>query len=270
MLGHVTDNSVRVWCRTSKPGAFKVRLGTTPDSLVDTQQVALTKIENDNTATLEVSGLLPDTKYHYHVWVNERPHGLPGSFRTLPSKENSQNEKYNPRGLFNFRFEIGSCANQNPLHGLGHRAPTYENLNRDWADKVNFHIMNGDWLYEEQREFPVEAWRLTQGVDQLPSVVEIMPTVVGVWENYKLYLSRGNELAKWHRNVPSYFTFDDHELVNDIWGAGGNRKTSSPNCFQRYRNIRLAQLSGLGQSNRKSSTTTLWQRNHEGRVQCTH
>ena len=106
------------------------------------------------------------------------------------------------------------------MHGGGHRATTYEHLNRDWAGKVHFHIMNGDWLYEELRTHPAEAWRLSMGLSALPVPVKIMPTVVGVWENYKLYLSRGVELAKWHRNVSGYFTFDDHELVNDIWGAG--------------------------------------------------
>ena len=30
----------------------------------------------------------------------------------------------------------------------------------------------------------------------------------------------GNDPAKWHRNVPSFFTFDDHELVNDIYASG--------------------------------------------------
>ncbi len=87
-------------------------------------------------------------------------------FVTLPSPDDTRNAKYNPKGLFNFRFQIGSCANQNPLHGVGHREPTYENLNRDWADKVHFHMMNGDWLYEELREYPPEAWRLTQGLDE--------------------------------------------------------------------------------------------------------
>ena len=46
------------------------------------------------------------------------------------------------------------------------------------------------------------------------------PTIVGVWENYKLYLSRGVPPATWHRNVPSNITSDDHEVVNEIWGAG--------------------------------------------------
>src|SRR5439155_1131256 len=95
-----------------------------------------------------------------------------------------------------------------------HRSPTYENLNRDWAGKLHFHIMNGDWLYEELRTYPPEAWRLVQGVDKLPKCVEVMPTVVGVWENYKLYLSRGVELAKWHRHVPSFFTFNDRGNKN--------------------------------------------------------
>jgi alkaline phosphatase D len=92
--------------------------------------------------------------------------------------------------------------------------------------------MNGDWLYEELRMHPPEAWRLTQGLDHYPKVVEVMPTIVGVWENYKLYQSRGIELSKWHRNVPSYFTFDDHELVNDIWGSAEAGKRHRRTVFR--------------------------------------
>ena len=55
---------------------------------------------------------------------------------------------------------------------------------------------------------------------QAPEVVEVMPNIVGVWENYKLYLDRGEHLPDWHRVVPSFFTFDDHEIVNDVYGAG--------------------------------------------------
>ena len=219
MLGQQTAHSIVVWGRTSDPGEFEVHYGTAADTLDSISPSVTTKIEDDNTGIARLSNLKSDTRYHYQIWVNERPHGLPGTFRTLPDPSDTRNAEHNPQGLFNFRFQIGSCANQNPQHGIGHRAPTYENLNKDWADRVHFHIMNGDWLYEELREFPPEAWRLTQGIAQLPLNVQVMPTIVGVWENYKLYLSRGVELAKWHRNMPSYFTFDDHELVNDIWGS---------------------------------------------------
>lgn len=219
MLGSPTSNSVKVWARTSDPGEFRVRYGVREDVLDQESEAGVTRIEDDNTGTVTLKGLEGDRRYHYQVWVNGRPHGLPGSFLTLPDPDKVRNPGHNPKGLFNFRFQIGSCANQNPLNGIGHRLPTYEHLNTDWADRTHFHIMNGDWLYEELREYPSEAWRLEQGIAKVPRKVELMPTVVGVWENYRLYLERGVSLAEWHRKVPSYFTFDDHELVNDIWGA---------------------------------------------------
>jgi len=232
MLGRPTATSMTVWGRTSDPGQFFVRYGTDRANPDRVSEPAVTSIEHDNTGVAFLTGLEPDTRYYYQIQVNERPHGLPGSFRTLPSAEVTRNAEYNPDGLFNFRFEIGSCANQDPLHGLGHRSPTYEHLNRDWVNRVHFHIMNGDWLYEELREYPPEAWRLTHGIDGLPLSVQVMPTIVGVWENYKLYLSRGVELAKWHRNMPSCFTFDDHELVNDIWGSSEAGKRHRRTVFR--------------------------------------
>ena len=232
MLGKQTAHSMAVWGRTSDPGEFVVRYGTSADRMDQVSHAAKTLLAHDNTGVVQLQDLKSDTQYHYQIWVNNRPHGLPGKFRTLPSPDDTRNAEHNPDGLFNFRFQIGSCANQNPLHGGGHRATTYEHLNNTWADRVHFHIMNGDWLYEELRTYPPEAWRLTQGVKDFPRSVKVMPTVVGVWENYKLYLSRGVELAKWHRNMPSYFTFDDHELVNDIWGSSEAGKRHRRTVFR--------------------------------------
>lgn len=232
MLGMPTHDCVRVWARTSDPGSFQVLVGPSEDKIESVAGTGVTSIAHDNTGYTDLTGLQPDTRYYYQVRVNGRMHGLPGSFATLPSQSESVNEEHNPKGLFNFRFQIGSCANQNPLHGAGHRATTYEHLNNHWADKVNFHIMNGDWLYEELRDYPAEAWRLIQGVSKLPTVVETAPTIVGVWENYKLYLDRSEALSRWHRHVPSMFTFDDHELVNDIWGAGEAGKRHRRTVFR--------------------------------------
>ncbi len=232
MLGKQTAHSMAVWGRTSDPGEFVVRYGTSADRMDQVSHAAKTLLAHDNTGVVQLQDLKSDSQYHYQIWVNNRPHGLPGKFRTLPSPDDTRNAEHNPDGLFNFRFQIGSCANQNPLHGGGHRATTYEHLNNTWADRVHFHIMNGDWLYEELRTYPPEAWRLTQGVKDFPRSVKVMPTVVGVWENYKLYLSRGVELAKWHRNMPSYFTFDDHELVNDIWGSSEAGKRHRRTVFR--------------------------------------
>ncbi|MEM6470196.1 MAG: alkaline phosphatase D family protein [Planctomycetota bacterium] len=232
MLGRPTASSVRVWVRTSDPGEFVVYYGKQPGQLDQRSKPGKTSITHDNTGVLELTELDADTRYHYRVWVNERPHGLPGSFHTLPSAASSRNAEHNPEGLFNFRFQIGSCANQNPLHGAGHRATTYEHLNDRWSSRVHFHIMNGDWLYEELRQYPPKAWQLVQGVDRLPRIAGIAPSIVGVWENYKLYLDRSHELSEWHRHVPSYFTFDDHELVNDIWGSAETGKRHRRTVFR--------------------------------------
>jgi len=234
MLGHVTSDSVRVWGRTSDPSEFVVRYGFDGEGMSDVSSPIATSLAHDNTGVVVLDGLKSDTRYEYQIWVNGRPHGERGTFKTLPDQEALVDPEHNPDGLFNFRFQIGSCANQNPLHGIGHHTPTYETLNRDWDNRVSFHIMNGDWLYEELWDYPAEAWRMVQGVpqDAVPNAVQWMPTVVGVWENYKLYLRRNHDLSDWHRNVPSYFTFDDHELVNDIWGTATAGKRHRRTVFR--------------------------------------
>lgn len=222
MLGHVTSDSIRVWARTEKPGTFIVRYGLEADALNQSSAPVMTSWTHDCANAVELKGLKAGTKYFCEIVGEGETGGPKGSFKTLPAAGQFQNAEYNPRGLFNFRFEFGSCANQNPENGIGHSLPLYTTMNRDVRDKINFAIMNGDWLYEEGREITADAWWQRAGLaaNQVPEVVKIAPTIAGVWENYKIYLGRAKNLAEWHRNVPSYFTFDDHELINDIRGCG--------------------------------------------------
>ncbi len=222
ILGRPTDHSMGVWARTSEPCEFTVRFGPQPLQLDHQITSTKTQFGHDLTGWVELAPLAGDTQYYYQVYIGEWPQGSVSSFKTLPDARDLAEPKYNPKGLFNFKFEIGSCANQNPMHGIGHSLPTYTTMNREIANEVDFAIMNGDWLYEELRDTSATAWAAKNRVPlhDVPRAVDVMPTIVGVWENYQLYLSRGVPLSQWHRQVPSYFTFDDHELVNDIWGAG--------------------------------------------------
>jgi hypothetical protein len=120
MLGQPTATSMVVWGRTFDPGEYTVHYGTDPEQLDQISQPGTTTIEHDNTGTVQLVDLRPDTRYHYQIHVNGRPHGLPGSFLTLPSAESSKNAEHNSKGLLNFRFQIGSNANQNPLNGVDH------------------------------------------------------------------------------------------------------------------------------------------------------
>lgn len=150
---------------------------------------------------------------------SQRPRSeLGGSFRTLPTGDQFRHSQHNPKGLFNFRFEY-ACGNYQRANLA---LPAFKTMLEHLDGKIHFAILNGDWLYEEKREYTVPEWleQVGQPQDQLPGVVEIAPTIVGVWENYKLYLERGKNLAAWHREIPSFFVFDDHEILDDVNGTG--------------------------------------------------
>jgi alkaline phosphatase D len=220
MLGHVTAESISIWARTSKPGQFHVRYGRMPELLDQKSEAVTTTADRDNTGWIRLKGLSPNTRYYYRP-VTSSDSGLSGSFLTLPAAENYRDAVTNPRGLFNFRFQFGSCADQRPVGGTGPGLPAYGTMLKQLPGSILFSIMNGDWLYEDKREFTVQDWREQTGLRNVPvpKILELAPSIAGVWENYKYFLERGANLAAWHRVVPSYYTPDDHEILNDIFGT---------------------------------------------------
>ncbi|WP_211341748.1 alkaline phosphatase D family protein [Ulvibacterium marinum] len=223
ILGHVTDSTIRIWIRTGFPGKFTVTYSKSESHLNIVDKVfGFTYRSDDNAGWVTLKNLYPDTHYNYEVGYNRNGDRLGGTFKTLPSIKDHIDPEYNPKGLFNFRFEFGSCASQNSDNSIGPSLPAYTTMLRELKDNIDFAIMNGDWLYEENRDQPASVWLAQQEISKSrqPDIVTHAPTITGVWENYRIYMSRGTNLMDWHRSIPSYFTFDDHELVNDIWGAG--------------------------------------------------
>ncbi len=222
LLGHITANSVRIWGRTSRPAYLAVRYGDSAERLDHLSTATDTGYDQDLTGVVLLEDLQADTTYSYRLVVNDHDSEAAGTFKTLPEPKQLQDSRHNPRGLFNFSFEFACGNNQNPYGGLGPELLTYDTLLDQVKDEVHFAILNGDWLYEENRDYPPTEWRRQVGYGNLPlpPIVDAMPNITGVWENYKTYLSRAPNLAEWHRHVPSYYTFDDHELLNDIFGSG--------------------------------------------------
>ena len=221
VLGRPGTDTMSIWVRTERPQAVEVKFGRGRSHPMLTAQIELTDLTRDNTGIITLRGLQPDTRYYYFVDTIPPSKARTGNFRTLPDGRSFANAEYNPNGLFNFRFEVGCCNNQR--HGSELKVPlkTYETMNRLVADKIHFAILNGDWLYEEKREYTVPEWQQQTGTpdDLVPHILRLSPAVAGVWENYKLYWDRAPHLREWHANVPSFFTADDHELVNDIYGC---------------------------------------------------
>ena len=231
MLGRLGHDTVAVWGRMLKPGRFAVRYGTREDTLDQQSDTIAVDYRDDLTGAVQLERLTPGTRYFYELQNVDSVgrSGRRGSFRTLPDAAAEVDADWNPRGLFNFRFEVGCCNNQNPWHGGGPYAAGLRTMNRTLhtgPQACDFGIMNGDWLYEVRRDFLPPNWAAANQVDlaaisdETKRQLQLTPTITGAWENYKFFLNQSPPLGQWHANVPSFFTFDDHEILNDIWGAG--------------------------------------------------
>ena len=219
VLGRPAADSMSLWVRTVRPGTVRVFYGTDATKLDQTASLETGGPEHDHTGVLTINGLKAGTRYHYRI----DDHQLSGSFRTLPDAKDYLNPDGNPKGLFNFKFEF-ACGNNQKGGGdsAGPTVPVFDTLNAKVRDQVDFAILNGDWLYEFQRDYPPQSWLHQVGLSAMsdaPHIVQKAPTIVGVWENYKAYLHRARNLSEWHRHVPTFYTADDHELINDIYGA---------------------------------------------------
>lgn len=219
ILGRPTSSSMTIWARTNEAGPVTIFYGKEKDALDQVAPPLTTSLDHDYTGTTTLEGLEPNTTYYYRI----EDHQLGGYFRTLPDPSQFRNAETNPEGLFNFSFEF-ACGNNQRGSGdsAGPHLPVYDILNAEWRDKVHFAILNGDWLYEDRREYQAEQWNHQVGItpDLQPRIVKQAPTITGVWENYKIYLERGRNLSEWHRHIPTFYTADDHELLNDIYGTG--------------------------------------------------
>jgi alkaline phosphatase D len=183
ILGRLSHDGVGVWIRTSRPARFRVtcRIG---QICVSSSPKGETRLENDNTGWVHITGLEPDTTYNYEVELDSGYWIQGGTFTTLPH-ENKVRNPHNPKGLFNFSFEFGCCNEQKRTETPGPLLPSYKTMYDQLKGKIHFQIMNGDWLYEEQRNFPVSGWQKINDVttENVPKIVQVAPTIVGVWEN---------------------------------------------------------------------------------------
>ena len=220
LLGRPGPDTMSLWVRTERPGEVKVFYGTQKKVLDKEVSIKTTSLEHDYTGIITLNGLEANTRYYYRI----ADHQLSGSFRTLPQADDFRNPKGNPDGLFNFKFEFACGNNQNGGgNSAGPTVPVFDTLNQQVRDEVHFAILNGDWLYEQRRDYSPQSWLHQVGLDSMkeaPHTVQKAPSIVGVWENYKVFLERGKNLSEWHRHVPSFYTADDHELLNDIYGTG--------------------------------------------------
>ena len=209
VLGNISATSVRVWLRANRELDFEVLVQPNPPPFVKDAETtaAKTNADEDFTGFAEVAGLTPNTVYAYAIRVNGNIVDIRGNirdpwptFRTLPD-ETSYPHEFNPKGKFNFSFSIGACQRQRSpgeTWGIYDNPPAFDTIWEKHRQRIAFHIINGDYTYEET----------------------IDGTVAGIQNNYKLYLSRGRSLNRLLKHVPMFTMYNDHEVTDNIDGSG--------------------------------------------------
>lgn len=221
-LGNVTASSIRIWARTRQPGEFRVLYSTNPDLSGGVYSGPVrTSWESDPTGWIELKGLKPNTKYYYALVIGDkvadtRIDGQANSFLTLPDSSAFVDPVLNPKGLFNFAFEMGTGNNQVAGAAI---PPTFDTMRKNLKDRIHFQIQNGDWIYEVGRDVTESDWAKTNGVTRQPRITRLAKGIAGVCENYKRYLDNP-ALANFYREIPQFVTADDHEILNDVTGSG--------------------------------------------------
>jgi alkaline phosphatase D len=207
VLGRITEGAVTVWIRTQAPAAFEIAVSERPPFDGARAVRGTTSTEKDNTGWVTVDGLKANTRYFYALRLRGEIVDIRASmddpwpsFRTLPDGRSFAHE-YNPEGRFNFSFSVGSCQRQRSpedTYGIYANPPVFDTLWKRHRDRLSFHIINGDYTYEET----------------------LNGSKTGLEDNYKLYLDRGRSLNRFLRHVPMFTMFNDHEMTDNIDGAG--------------------------------------------------
>ncbi len=208
MLGRPSATSIRVWIRTEEAMDFEVRFASRLPLDANSPSVkGNTAASSGNTGFVDLGGLKPYTRYYYGVVLKNRladtrmnhTDAWP-SFRTLPDSSTTRDPANNPRGLFNICFSLCVGASQDPKRSGGQYTdpPAWTTLHKKFGDEAMFHIMNGDFIYEENRDGTLE----------------------GIRANYQLYMDRSAGLNRLMRHMPWMIMFDDHEVHDNLFGAG--------------------------------------------------
>lgn len=209
ILGAIEEDAVNVWVRTATPTDFEIVYSRHRDlSQAKGSIKGRTDADKDNTGVVTLKGLKSDSRYYYGVRFGddivdnrvEFDRDWP-SFKTLPDGTSAKDPYSNPKGLFNFTFSVGACQRQKSPknnYGIYDNPPSFLNLWKNHGEDLSFHIINGDYTYEEQLD----------------------GTKAGYENNYKLYLKRGRNVSNLLRYVPMTTMYDDHEVNSNLDGAG--------------------------------------------------
>ncbi|MBI2417839.1 MAG: alkaline phosphatase D family protein [Ignavibacteriales bacterium] len=193
VVGGVTENSARFWCRLSAAGKFAIQLSTSAgfQNLITSQTITVTA-ESNFAGIANAASLSALTKYFYRVVVNDTiADTIQRYFSTFPLKGISSN----------FSFAFGSCQQSGNFLPSG--TPS-GNVFREIKRKAPaFFLQIGDWCYPDTTDnTPFDN-------DYFSNVFEY------VQKSYEGKFSSYYPMDSLMRICPVDYVYDDHDFMND-------------------------------------------------------
>jgi alkaline phosphatase D len=194
IVGGISHRRANLWGRAEGPGILHAWLGQQPDlsdARLAAQSLPLTA-EDGFAGVAPISGLFPDTRYHYALTLSSQPPdpfaGPYPQFTTFPLTGQ-------PRP---FNFAFGSCF----LPVDGSSGTIFKAIeDRRLKDDLRFILLTGDQIYADNYHY--------NGLGSVAcNLQEYRAVYQHVWSN--------PPFRQMLQNLPAFMTLDDHE-VDDDW-----------------------------------------------------
>lgn len=231
-IGDVTSHGALLWLRTDGPAMVQVEWA--PPSVWDTiskmatvvapvaRTVRLTTTaETDYTVSIPLEGLVPGTRYRYHVLVGRAAEAknhieaklvAKGEFTTLPDAGTSAPV------IFAWSGDLG--GQQRCRQGAG-GYPIFDVMRRQDLD---FFLFLGDTIYSD---------------DTCPSPpnepgADFKATTLQEYRVRHRYQRGADSLRQFLETVPVYVTWDDHEVRNNFAGPFDEQMPAGRQALREY------------------------------------
>eukprot|EP01130_Rhizamoeba_saxonica_P017617 TRINITY_DN857_c0_g1_i1.p1 TRINITY_DN857_c0_g1~~TRINITY_DN857_c0_g1_i1.p1 ORF type:complete len:454 (-),score=74.67 TRINITY_DN857_c0_g1_i1:1104-2465(-) len=176
-IGHVSDTQVKMMWRNPTESVVSIDFRVVGDDRWLTTGEIPIDVDDDSTISVTLNNLSPDTEYQYRPFWGSESLGEIRTFRTTVSSSTPTK----------FSFVVSSC-----VYKIWQDLKGFETA-LDQSPDFLVHV--GDFIYTDQPWFPVEEIEFYRA-------------------KYR-YVYTDVHVRKFVENVPVYFMYDDHEIVNN-------------------------------------------------------
>ncbi len=235
-VGDVTAHGAVLWVRTEGPALVQVeyalpsvwdrlsKMETAVAAVARTPRLA-TAVETDFTVTIPLEGLVPATRYRYHILigraVDAKTHiearlAAKGEFTTLPDAATSA-----PL-IFAWSGDLGG------QHRCRQGPAGYPIFDTIRAQRPDFFIFLGDTIYSDD----------VCPVPPNEPGANFTATTLAEYRARQRYQRGAMALRRFLEEVPVYVTWDDHEVKNNFAGPFESQMPAGRQALREYWPIR--------------------------------